>query len=67
MTIVVREAQLKDIKEITRLCQQLGYSTSTKEVSFSPSPRLLRDNIFLITASDRPYKNVNIREFCYFS
>ena len=32
MTIVVRKAQLKDVKEITRLCQQLGYSTSTKEV-----------------------------------
>ena len=32
MTIVVREAQLKDVKGITRLCQQLGYSTSTQEV-----------------------------------
>ena len=32
MTIVVREAQLKDVKGITRLCQQLGYSTLTKEV-----------------------------------
>ena len=58
MTIVVREAQLKDVKEITRLCQQLGYSTSTKEVSFSPSSRALHDDIVLITASDRLQKKL---------
>ena len=32
MIAVIRKAQLKDVKEITRLCQQLGYSTSIHEV-----------------------------------